>query len=334
MSIRRWAEIDNLYAIGIILVVLGHSHSSDWSTFSGTVLNPMIIFIYTFHMPLFFFIAGFLFMNSHSLERMGYGCWLKQKAERLLIPYVILSVIALIPKYYVENRGFSGFTWSYLAKTVFVPRMGVWGHFWFLPVLLLLYIVFGVCKKLLNGKNDQLVLAVMVQISVVLYFMPYGTEWFGLSDFMKAMPFYTTGIIVNRFLRYCKRMNSVGFRVIWILSGLTISIALLYWFNDIKIVMLLIALIMISVCWQVAVLIGENRVCRWVSSHNFIMYIYSWPFQAVAMVIASRQGFSWYMTTLVMFITGITVPICMVFVYKKLKRLNNRFFEEGNQYDK
>lgn len=155
MSTRRWPEIDNLYALGTVLVVFGHSHSSDWSSFSGTILESAISFIYTFHMPLFFFIAGFLFMNSCSLERIGYGQWIKQKAQRLLIPYVVLSAVALVPKYYVENQTFAGFA-NYLIKAIFVPRIGVWGHFWFLPVLMLIYLLFGFGRLCMADKSRKM----------------------------------------------------------------------------------------------------------------------------------------------------------------------------------
>ena len=51
---KHYTEIDHLYTIGVVLVILGHSHSSDWDTFSGTILETALEFLYTFHMPLFF----------------------------------------------------------------------------------------------------------------------------------------------------------------------------------------------------------------------------------------------------------------------------------------
>ena len=103
MKKDRVPFIDGLYAIGCILVLIGHSHSSDWSTFNGTVLQQVILFIYTFHMPLFFFVAGFLFQNSDSLQRRGYGRWIADKSLKLLIPYFVLSYLGLVPKYLIEN---------------------------------------------------------------------------------------------------------------------------------------------------------------------------------------------------------------------------------------
>lgn len=95
---KRYPKIDILYTIGILLVLFGHSHSSDWSTFEGTILQSAIEFVYTFHMPLFFFIAGYLFINSKSIERVGYGKWIKEKSMKLLTPYLVLSIAALVPK--------------------------------------------------------------------------------------------------------------------------------------------------------------------------------------------------------------------------------------------
>ena len=102
----RLHEIDVLYAIGTLLAILGHSHPNDWSTFPG----GWVTFLYYFHMPLFFLIAGFLLARSRRVERIGYGAWLRQKALRLLTPYFVLSAAALIPKYALEHGGFQGLT--------------------------------------------------------------------------------------------------------------------------------------------------------------------------------------------------------------------------------
>ena len=68
---KRFREIDVLYALGALLVILGHSHPNDWSTFPG----EWVRFIYYFHMPLFFFIdsapdAGSLLCPSSSLASL------------------------------------------------------------------------------------------------------------------------------------------------------------------------------------------------------------------------------------------------------------------------
>lgn len=45
-SVKKYPWIDTLYTIGIMLVILGHSHPSDWTLFSGTIFEKVILFIY------------------------------------------------------------------------------------------------------------------------------------------------------------------------------------------------------------------------------------------------------------------------------------------------
>lgn len=44
-SVKKYPWIDTLYTIGIMLVILGHSHPSDWTLFSGTIFEKIILFI-------------------------------------------------------------------------------------------------------------------------------------------------------------------------------------------------------------------------------------------------------------------------------------------------
>ena len=325
MSKKRLMVIDNLYALGVILVVLGHSHSSNWSTFEGTVLNWAITFIHSFHMPLFFFIAGFLFMNSDSLERNGYGKWIWNKVVRLMTPYVVLSLVAMVPKYIVEHHGFSGFTAGYFLKAVFVPRVGVWGHFWFLPVLLITYVLFGIWKRFVVESNCKVVLAGTFIISILFYFLPYDTDWLGFSDLKKSVVFFVIGVIVNKSQIYKKDYGGKLKRNLWMMFVTALSILLVYNLHGNRVVMLIVAVAMISACWQLAVLIGENKFTVWVSEHNFTIYIYSWLFQSVVMVLCDRFGVPWYVTTFGMFISGLGAPSLMIWIYEKVEIIQNRF---------
>ncbi len=327
MTKRRWSEIDVLYTIGTLLVILCHSHSSDWGSFHGTFLDPLLVFIYAFHMPLFFFIAGFLFQNSSALERDGYGKWLGNKALRLLTPYVVLSVAALIPKYYCEHGGFDGFTPSYLLQVLFMPRIGVWGHFWFLPVLLLVYAVFGLWKPLYQGKQSTTVAIASVVVTLALYFLPYTTQWLGFGDFKSSVIFFLAGILIRSMSERFNltRVSAVSFIAAVACVGVTIFVLRRY--EGVAVVKLMVAFMMIYACWELAVFIGDRFVCRWISKHNYTIYIYSWLFQAVMMALCGRLSFPWYLTTVCMFLTGLCAPILLILLYEKMFKKPHRFFD-------
>lgn len=122
-----------LYGIAAALVVFGHSHPLH-SAYPHSPIN----WVYQFHMPLFFLIAGIL--TAYTAPGRKIWPWWKKKALRLLTPYIVLSLAAWLPKtmlgaYMNDDMTIS---WANLARILLIPREGVWGHFWFIPVYLAL----------------------------------------------------------------------------------------------------------------------------------------------------------------------------------------------------
>ncbi|NQT36954.1 MAG: acyltransferase family protein [Planctomycetes bacterium] len=70
---RRIPWVDVCRGLGILLVVAGHTDNR---------LKPLI---YWFHMPLFFFLSGFLFSGRQPVVAFA-----RRKAGQLLVPYVVL----------------------------------------------------------------------------------------------------------------------------------------------------------------------------------------------------------------------------------------------------
>ena len=83
---KRIEYIDILKGIGIILVVLGHVTKNE----------ALSSFIYAFHMPLFFYIAG-MFLR----DKPGFT---KSHARSLLIPYIFFGFISFVYWILIELR--------------------------------------------------------------------------------------------------------------------------------------------------------------------------------------------------------------------------------------
>ena len=80
--------VDIVKGIGIILVVAGHL---KWSPFYDVQLHNII---YSFHMPLFFILAGCF--ASHRTGDEGIFAFTRKKAIRLLIPYLSYFLLYLL----------------------------------------------------------------------------------------------------------------------------------------------------------------------------------------------------------------------------------------------
>lgn len=82
---KKYIEyLDIAKGIGILLVILGHCVNKN---------TPIHNWIFSFHMPLFFFISGYCFRidKYNSLKNV-----IVDKARRLLVPYILFSLLGLI----------------------------------------------------------------------------------------------------------------------------------------------------------------------------------------------------------------------------------------------
>ena len=70
----KW--IDTAKGLGLLCVILGHLGVPYLSTW-----------IYTFHMPLFFFLSGIVFSG----RKYRFGEYLKRKMKSLVLPYFTLG---------------------------------------------------------------------------------------------------------------------------------------------------------------------------------------------------------------------------------------------------
>ena len=118
------AWIDPCKGLGIYLVVLGHAN----------INSALQHFIYLFHMPLFFFLSGYLHTTRTDL-----GGFFRKKAIHLLVPYAAFLVL-LYPLGLVRVMFHHGFGpalgYAFFAALWGGARLqGLYGVFWFLPCL-------------------------------------------------------------------------------------------------------------------------------------------------------------------------------------------------------
>ena len=86
---QRLEAFDIARAICIILVVVGHFNPDDtpaWWKAANTC-------IYSFHMPVFLFISGFIY--AFYFKKSNYIPFMLKKMKRLFVPYLVASLIVV-----------------------------------------------------------------------------------------------------------------------------------------------------------------------------------------------------------------------------------------------
>lgn len=321
-------EIDILYALGALLAILGHSHPNDWSLFPG----KWIEFIYCFHMPLFFLIAGYLLAYTGGIKRLGYPKWLGQKALRLLTPYVVLTLAAFVPKYALENGGLGGISASALLTSFIKPRDGVWGHFWFLAVLFALYAIFGLLRVFDDwyGRSFKTVSAVLV-LTAALHFLKIPSDIFCIKDVCEFAVYFAVGYYLSQYLseKDFKIPNFARLIAVILLTAAGIVCFILSSGKPYSHYDLLVTVLMLAACWELGQLLKYATVpfADFIAHNVFTYYIYSWPAQAVVEKLCSRFAAPWYATMPAMFAVGVLCPTVIIFIYRKCAFLHRRPIE-------
>lgn len=205
--------LDSLKGLAIILVVWGHSIQYVKKDGVSFFDNPLFIIIYSFHMPFFMIISGYLF--NHSLHR--YSGWLLslKKTKQLLIPAVSWF---LIESFLVGiNSQFSNLLYGSVFLNIKNILYGSTYFLWFLSSLFALSIAYIICYSI----NKKMGMFISVLAFMLLLFC--GDEW--SSDKIKFMaPYFMAGILIHKNLYFIKRnKNVVGlFSIVtWILMLLS-----------------------------------------------------------------------------------------------------------------
>lgn len=133
----RLVWVDHARGIGIILVVLGHVLGGLYN--SGlfpheTLLRWIIYTLYTFHMPMFFFLAG---LNAQHSLRRGASSFLTGKITTIAYPYVLWSLIQGSIVMVMARDANIPITAADLAAIWYRPI----AQFWFLYALMICHIV-------------------------------------------------------------------------------------------------------------------------------------------------------------------------------------------------
>lgn len=327
---RKLAFISYAYAIGAIFVVLGHSTPTGESDLP-ILIDQIRTFIYTFHMPLFFFIAGLLFKYTNNYKVKPYGNFMKQKCIRFLTPYFVLSAIAIIPKILLSDyvNDTVAFDFQYFVKVILSPRDNVWGHFWFLPTLLLIY---SISYLILKCYKYKYLYCFILLLTLVLAVFPVNINWFALNDICDQLIYFCIGIASCDFI--VNKRNSF-FKLPYALLLTVLSIVLFFYFNShyyfnldylVNIIGVIIALSMLYAILYFSVLFeGRVKLLDYFDGKTFAIYILSWPCQAVVEILFNRiLHMHWFITMPSMFCAGLFIPLLIIYIYKKFK-YNSKF---------
>ena len=319
-SSDRLEWISFLQVFAIILVVIGHSfyHHED---------NIVYEWIYSFHMPLFFFISGHLLHVSvrRSGKPLGqYFGWrvLAKKAKRLLLPYWLISSLVFVPKSFFGN--FAGrevdFSWSGYAHMLLYPIDNVISIYWFLPTLFLVFCIAFVGAKLsLFLKSRYWILPALAgSYFLVVFFPRYSTDLLNYPGVIAFLFYFVLGYafdldLVRAQLQKDSRIQPVPA----MLYGVALCVVMYVFpghgwghpfYGIVGIVM--------SLCLAGLYVHFGCRFFRPFYGSTYTIYLFSWFFQVTSQqVFLSVTGAHWGVGSALAMVSGFFGPFVIFKIY-------------------
>lgn len=315
-------QIVILTIFAMTLVVIGHCDIT--SDFKELWIYK---WVYSFHMPLFFFISGFLFLYTFSKERFintTYFKFIKNKAKRLLIPFLFInSIIFFIKSLLVNDSSLmqNPITFSlesFITSTLFRPI----GFMWFLPTLFVIFsIMFIIFKelKIRSFVSERTYLGLITLLLIILSIIDLFLPSISFMQFSKAIHFMFYFVLGTL---YCDYKPKVDFYIkkYWILILPVSMISSIFLFSLNNLFGALSGIIMsISIS-----LLMENKCPHSfikISEFCYLVFLLSYfPQMFIRGPIANRFEVNQYVLSSISLLFGLTIPLLVGVLYQKYKK--------------
>lgn len=220
----RIGWVDNAKAIGIILVVFAHTNCQ------GPFFDKLI---FCFHMPLFFFLSGYLLKEKYLADR--FRSFFLRTFRLLIIPYISFWTMAFgyrMATYSLRSQLVPGAKVSYvdhiygfifgIHETLAITN----GPLWFLTCLFCTMILFYWLIKIQKAGSFLLLLALLGLIGPMIHkYMQWRLPWNIELSFV-AVVFYGIGYIVSKSVTFAMTKNAAyRFLTVAILIVFLVSVA-------------------------------------------------------------------------------------------------------------
>lgn len=190
---KRIEALDIARGIGILLVVLGHNDLGALSPFLHR-------FIYSFHIPLFFFLSGY-FVNTS----LPFVDFFKKRFHAVLKPYLFTIFLIYFASVSFEKMGFETAIGRILKSLYGSINYIDWGQLWFLPhlfaVSLYAFVLITIVRRLQNRWVTWGILLATLVISLFFLraFYPFSISLFNKQYELYGLPFSLDVVLLSGF---------------------------------------------------------------------------------------------------------------------------------------
>lgn len=340
--------INILRIIALVLVILAHSSAVYTGAWAFKLVNNksesikyITNYFQTIRMPLFVFISGYLYhFNRVKLNKYNsFSRFVRNKAKRLLIPYLMTGIFFMIPvqmifNIYSDNEGY----FYKVFNEILLGNMP--GHLWFLLALFHITIVFYLVEKYLKDKNIDLnPISIIILLSFIGFLTRNISNIYQIQSSIEYSIYFFIGYIFSENMEYIR--NNVGNRrYILLIHALLFNIQYLLlntvrnrtiyikWFKfvlkQITSILGITFMFMYSLkfCENTERLdrIMSNNIIRLIDANKFYAYLLHQPVLKIVLVNIGDLNIKPFTVVNILFWSTLFISIFLSIIIKKLKR--------------
>lgn len=323
----RVGYIDALKGFAILCVVIGHAANGYMNAgmYSDTLfLNNLHNAIYTFHMPLFFVVSGFVFCKAYLQSNSKDKSWIKCHVLDFLAVYMLHSILIVLTQIvfskYVNGEGYANGEAS-LSMIAWLP-VKPFGVFWYFYTLSQLYLIFGMQR--VNSSSPKLMLPLLCAISLIGTNWIPASIWFHFRSLCYYMVFFYLGILL------CSQQEYWMFKkeIIYFAAAAAFALCILHWspdytINQIPTINFIVAFgfsMLLFWMFRKFSALGNCMVLECIGKHTLEIYLFHTYFTSgFRQIDRIFEIENVYISIFINSAIGIIAPICIVQMLKKMK---------------
>lgn len=313
-------KISFLQTFGIILVVLGHTNKTGTSFFIRDL-------IYSFHMPLFVFISGYLlrFTTRGKIGDIKFGSFIIKKLKRLIIPYFIISSLAYVPKYLLGKFAVRPLELS--LKDYILNMFYPWDNpiifFWFLPTIFLIMLFTIVIYKIFKNQT-KIILGLSLVINLISSEF-LDVRFLNINGVLNYLIFFILGIYYIENEKKIDEVLESKKIIILILTLLILILNRVITMPNIKIIYILIAIvgIIFSISCSKLYLDSNLKILEHLKGKSFSIYLLSWFPQVFIRILCYQVlNLSMIVVVPISLLLGVYIPVIVnIFIKRVIEKL-------------
>jgi len=187
-NLLNWITIAK--ALGIIFVVMGHFIPKGITPSYYIDIKNLI---YTFHMPLFFLLAGLLY----NYLKYTYIELFFNKLKRLIYPFISVAIFFFIIKYFAslffEMK--QPMTLEHILIILTDPRESYMSLLWFVYTLFLIFLIYPLIRKFIT--NNFIIIGIFIILNLLFAYKNIIYTSTIIGDVFENIPFFIGGIILQ-----------------------------------------------------------------------------------------------------------------------------------------